>query len=265
MGGFGFRTSGFRGWPVARTLTTLGELGFDGVELCLEPEDVRPEKLDEVRCAELRRQIDGAGLRLASVSFHGDGEPEPQRRRNQELALRAAGWLGGEILIVNGERAVTPDGSPVADRAQRWESFAVHLCGLAKSAEESGIRIAVEPEPLLLVGGSLEALDLIAAVGSTALKVNLDVGHAFITDDDLAESVRRLGSAIVHIHLEDIKGKVHRHLLPGEGDIDFRGLRKALDGVGYAGPYVADLFNLGDDPAATAGRCLAALRERFRS
>jgi sugar phosphate isomerase/epimerase len=104
---------------------------------------------------------------------------------------------------------------------------------------------------------------LMQQVGSSRLRVNLDIGHAQVTDDDLAATIRQLGSAIVHLHLEDIKGRVHRHLPFGEGDIDFAAVRRALDEIGYAGPYVVDLFGQSAEPPVVAERALAALRQYF--
>ena len=94
------------------------------------------------------------------------------------------------------------------------------------------------------------------------MKVNFDLGHAQVTDDDPATSIRALGSAIVHLHLEDIKDRVHRHLLLGDGDIDFAAVRAALAGINYAGPYVADLFGQVDS-VDYATRTLDALRRYF--
>ncbi|MBN1581716.1 MAG: sugar phosphate isomerase/epimerase, partial [Anaerolineae bacterium] len=104
---------------------------------------------------------------------------------------------------------------------------------------------------------------MMRAVGSPRLKVNLDIGHAQITDDDLIVSVRELGSAIAHLHLEDIKDRVHRHLPFGEGDIDFAALRQTLGDIKYTGPYVVDLFGLDDAPGDIAARALASLRDLF--
>ena len=110
----------------------------------------------------------------------------------------------------------------------------------------------------VLTGGTL-VLAMLAGVGSSALKVNLDLGHAQVTDDDPIMSIRQLGSNIVHLHLEDIKDRVHKHLLFGQGDIDFVGVRQALVDIGYQGPYVVDLFGL-SDPVTTATEALASLR-----
>jgi sugar phosphate isomerase/epimerase len=101
------------------------------------------------------------------------------------------------------------------------------------------------------------------AVESPRLKVNLDIGHARVTDDDLAASIRQLGSSIVHLHLEDIQGRVHRHLAFGKGDIDFAAVRQALKDIGYAGPYVADLFGQSEDPLQVAAQALTDMRRLF--
>ena len=100
-------------------------------------------------------------------------------------------------------------------------------------------------------------------VGSPRLRVNLDIGHAQVTDDDPAETIRQLGDAIVHLHLEDIEGRIHRHLPFGQGDIDFAAVRHALQDIGYEGPYVADLFGQEAPPGAVAAQALEAMEERF--
>lgn len=40
----GFRTIGFRQWPIEQALEALAQLGFAAVELCLEHPDMRPER-----------------------------------------------------------------------------------------------------------------------------------------------------------------------------------------------------------------------------
>lgn len=251
----GFRTGIFTDWRVERTTAELQGLGYDCVEICLERPDVRPEKLTESRCVELRQALDDMGMGIASLSYHADAEPLGERRANQFRAVQAAAWMGANILILNGEKSV--------DQATQWAEHVERFKALCEAAERGGVTIAVEPEPLLVVGSSQDMADLIGAVGSPNLGVNLDVGHAYITDPDLAATVRMLGSSIVHLHLEDIKDKVHRHLLMGEGDIDFGALRSTLAGIGYQGPYVIDLFGPNMEPLSTAKLAMEGLRRYF--
>jgi sugar phosphate isomerase/epimerase len=168
--------------------------------------------------------------------------------------------MGAEILILNAERSV--------DQDRQWQEHVTRFKGLCVFAEQAGVTLAIEPEPLLVVGSSQDALDLIDAVDSPQLKVNLDVGHAAITDPgrwvpSVADAVRLLGGQIVHLHLEDIAGRVHKHLPFGQGDIDFGALKAALAEIDYQGPYVVDLFGQDLEPRQVAEDALAALRRLF--
>ncbi len=252
---FGFRTGSLRGRAVEDAARDLRRLGYDCLELCLEAADVRPETLTRERCQELRASLDEIGIAIASVSYHGDREEYSARRLTQERSIEVASWLGATILVLNGERS--------SEQARQWVEHVDRFRAFAKIAGRVGVTIAVEPEPLLVIGSSAEASEFLSAVGSEYVKVNLDVGHAAVTDPDPAATVRELGSAIVHLHLEDIRGRVHKHLFFGEGDIDFAAVRAALGEIDYTGPYVADLFGFADEPLEAARRSLAGMRERF--
>jgi sugar phosphate isomerase/epimerase len=252
---YGFRTAAFSDLTAEGAARRLASLGFDCLELCLEPRDMRPERLDEDRCRGLRRVFDEIGIGLASVSYHGDHDPAEVRRANQERAVTIAHWMGADILVVNAERAV--------DKKHQWPEHVGHFRHLCRDAEPLGVTLAVEPEPGLVVGTSEEMARMMAEVGSPRLRVNLDVGHAEVTDDDPAETIRWMGDALVHLHLEDIADRVHRHLPFGYGDIDFVSIRQALEEIGYGGPYVADLFGQEAPPGEVAERALAAMRARF--
>jgi sugar phosphate isomerase/epimerase len=251
---FGFRTGSLPGATIEESIGKLAEIGYDCAELCLEPFFARAEELSESRCAAIRRALDSAGVTIASASYHGDSDEPSLRAANQRLAVQAARRLGADILVLNGERVIKLE--------RQWAEHVARFRALAELAEREKVVLAVEPEPKLVIGSSADMAALIKAVGSPRLKVNLDIGHALLTDPDLAETVRQLGAAIVHLHLEDMKRDVHKHLLFGEGDIDFPALRTALAEIGYRGPYVADLFGQADAVTA-ATRALADMRRIF--
>jgi sugar phosphate isomerase/epimerase len=251
----GFRTGSLRQASTEQAAVELARIGYDCLELCLEAADVRPDEMTEARARALRQRFDDLGIGLASLSYHADREPPAKRAANQASAIRVAQWMGGEILILNGERSI--------DQERQWAEHVDRLGKLCELADPAGVTLAIEPEPLLVIGSSQDGLDMVEAVGSPALKVNLDVGHAAITDDDVAASIRTLGSAIAHLHFEDIAGRVHRHLPFGAGDIDFGSIRQALDEIGYSGPYVVDLFGQDMDPIQVATDALAAMQRLF--
>src|SRR5690606_23532619 len=75
---------------------------------------------------------------------------------------------------------------------------------------------------------------------------NYDVGHGAVLGEDPAAAVRTLGPYLSNVHLEDIKGRMHKHLMFGEGDIDFKALFAALREIGYRGDLTPDLYPFKD-------------------
>jgi sugar phosphate isomerase/epimerase len=249
----GFRTAGFHRWPIERTARVLGELGYDGVEICLEHPECRPEDLTAEGAQRLAALCAGCGLGLASVSYHADAEEPGLRRANTLRGLELCPAFGASVYIINGRRV---DAAAPAEALTQLEGL---LDQLLPRAAELGV-VAIEPEPGLAIGSSAEMETLLGRRPTPNLGVNLDVGHAFLTDPDVCASIRRLGEAIAHTHLEGMPAGVHQHLLPGEGDLDLVAVCRALREIGYPGYHTIDLFNIAEDPVGAAKAALAGMR-----
>lgn len=196
MSKIGFRTAGYREWPLQKAIQSIAAIGFDGVELCLEHPELRPETLDASQCGKVAAMADDCGLEIASVSYHGDREDHAQRAQNQLSSILLTAALGARILILNGEHVV-------AGQAEvQWTEFVRHLREtLLPTAVDHGVLLALEPEPGMYLNGTTEMLLLLAECDNhPALGINLDIGHAWLTDADLLQSVRDLKDRIFHLH-----------------------------------------------------------------
>ena len=92
---------------------------------------------------------------------------------------------------------------------------------------------------------------------SPALGLNFDIGHFYCVGDDPAATVPRLAKYTRHYHLEDIAAtRVHHHLVPGEGAIDFAATLRAIRATGYDGWITVELYPYVDDPDAAARTAL---------
>jgi len=251
----GFRTVGFREWPLEDALQALGDLGFRGVELCLEHPQMRPEALDESACRDWARRIEDSGLEVASVSYHGDDEAPAARADNQVAATRLAAALGAPVVILNGSKA-TPD-----RRAGQLDALKAHLAQrVLPVAADQCVKVALEPEPGHYLHGSQELLALLADLDHPAVGANLDLGHAWLTDPDVTQTVAMLGPRLLHTHWEDMPAGEHRHLVPGTGEMPLPSLVASCRRAGYAGYFTVDLFAITDDPAGRARQSLAAMQ-----
>ncbi len=100
---------------------------------------------------------------------------------------------------------------------------------------------------------------MIAAVGHPRLGVNLDLGHAICAGEDPLHSIDQLAGRIWNVHLEDIRGRKHHHLIPGEGDVDFAGLIQRLAAHGYDRCVTVELYTCSHRADAAAARAFAVL------
>jgi len=249
----GFRTAGFSKWTLGAALYEINDCGYDSVELCLEHPGCRPELMDDGRIQHIKKLLDETGLELSSVSYHGDGTPIEQRQENTFLALDVARKLEANVLVINTEAKEPGNDRQYAGILERLR----HLCAMA---EEYDIDLALEPEPGLVIESTKDLERTINVINSPRLKINLDIGHAFLTDNDVIKTIRRNCTKIVHTHIEDIAGGIHKHLLPGEGEMNLTEIIRTLDEIGYGGYLTIDLFDLGDQPGEIARDALAALK-----
>ena len=66
--------------------------------------------------------------------------------------------------------------------------------------------------------------------------------------DYICNSINELGDKIFHVHLEDIRGKEHLHLLPGFGDIHFPEVIAEFSKIGYRGFLTWELYTYKETP-----------------
>src|SRR5205814_5729748 len=117
-------------------------------------------------------------------------------------------------------------------------------------------------EPALLIETADQFLELIEQIDSPAVGLNFDIGHAYCVGDEPAPTIRRLAPYIRHFHLEDIAAtRVHHHLVPGEGAIDFAATFQAIRQIGYDGWLTIELYPYVDDPDAAARTALERVRK----
>ena len=85
------------------------------------------------------------------------------------------------------------------------------------------------------------------------VRLNFDIGHFYCVNEDPAKVVLELSDYIEHFHLADIADtRIHNHLIPGKGSIDFRSVFDAMDDIGYQGFVTVELYPYQDYPVKAA-------------
>lgn len=244
----GFRTSSFNEWNLHDSLLGLAQSGFKAVELCLEHPDLNPGSIKFWNSGKLQDTLGELSLKPASISYHGKQADWKVKERMCLYGMKLASEMGIKIFV---------SGSHIdPDSFNDMVSFTRKMCRVAKDME---VFFAVEPEPGTVISGTPEMQSLMEKVQSASLKINLDIGHSYITSDNYLKDIHDWGNDIVQVHIEDIKNKIHKHLSPGKGDINFKSVFSVLDETGYNGFYIIDLFEIKINPVLYAKKSIRDL------
>ena len=270
-----FSTNAFKRHTLAEAVDAIADAGYIGVEIMADVPHAHPAGFTAADRAALRRQVTHRGLAVSNVNaftHFADGDTyhptwiadDPARRRVRIDHTIGAIELAADLAATT--VSVQPGGPLIGTgltRVVAEQRFADGLAAVLPTAARLGITVAVEPEPGLLIQTAAEYAAFVAAHfgGEPRVRMNCDVGHLFCVGDDPAVVIAGQADHVAHVHLEDIgANRVHQHLLPGRGVIDFAAVFAALDAIGYAGWTTVELYPFEATAAETARRAIDHLR-----
>ena len=147
---------------------------------------------------------------------------------------------------------------------QNWKDaakiFYEELMPCVELAEKLDVGLLIEPEPELLIETFGQYLEFMDKIDSPAVGLNFDVGHAYCVSEDPQDWVAKMAKHTRHYHFEDIaKTRVHKHLIPGHGAIDFDATLKAIAATDYRGWLTVELYPYIENPDDAATEAFAYL------
>ena len=262
-----FSTNAYLNYSFAEAVRRLAALGYRGVEVMADVPHAWPAYLLPEQKQGLRDALAANGLSISNVNafmmhavddprqkyLHPSWiEPDPHYRRvrveHTKRALTLAKELGAPSIT-------TEPGGPLEgrSRAECLRLFVETLKPVVDHAANVGVPILIEPEPALLIETADQYLEFAGHFPTPVVGLNFDIGHFYCVGDEPAPTVHKLKDHIRHVHLEDIAAtRLHHHLVPGEGAIDFRATLTALKAVGYGGWVTIELYTCHEAPDEAA-------------
>ena len=206
------------------SLELAKRIGLDGIQLGMgtgaDGVDLRKP---EVQQAYLKAaKATGMGISSASLAWTNAMPLKSDPRAAQWLAdsIDAGKALGLPMIMP----ACFGRGDLDMANAKEIDHLVAVLKSAAPKAEKEGVLLGLES--YLSAEDNLKILE---RVGSPAIRVYYDVGNSTDKGRDILKEIRTLGKLICELHAKD-----GRYML-GQGRIDFRQVRKALDDVDYSG------------------------------
>jgi sugar phosphate isomerase/epimerase len=232
-------------YPLRLVFRWARAVGFDGVELAVNPEAI-------ARGGRAVRQIAGEeGVEILTV--HPTVVPLPywyERSGGIAPTIRLAQAARAGLVVMHTPRSESLDhGEGLAFR-QRVEWWQPRLAG-------SGLRLAVENKSIRTEadrGYALSPLDRLREFADRYdLDLVLDTTHAGTAGEDLLRAQRTFDGRLANVHLSDMGGRIPlsglprartilgQHRLPGAGDLALAPLLANLGREGYSGPVTLEV------------------------
>mgnify|MGYP002654202986 CR=1 FL=1 len=234
-------------------------------------------------------RIDERHQAIVPPRVWGDGTPAGVQRRAAEEMQRTAhaaaklgvtvvpGFTGSRIWpLLYSFPPVSPSAIDAGfrDFADRWNP-------ILDSFDEVGVRFALEVHPTEIAFDISSAERAVAAVGGRrAFGFNFDASHFAYQGVDYLAFIETFGDRIYHVHMKDVwwsdrptrSGVFGGHLefghrdrhwdfrSIGRGRVDFEGIVRSLNRVGYTGPLSVEWEDIGMDRAFGAREACARVK-----
>jgi sugar phosphate isomerase/epimerase len=228
------------------------------------------DKVAKTGLAESARICKDNGLTVSSLCRGGmfPAASEPQRRTNiddNRRAIEECVELGSSTLVlVCGGLA-----GCAIDDARRMVREGI--AAILPYASERGVRLGIEPlHPMFAADRSVismlgQALDMAEEIDPSRVGVIVDVYHVW-WDPDLFAQIERARGRIYGFHVSDWLVPPPDVLLGrgmmGDGVIEIRRIRAAVQASGYSGPIECEIFNR-DIWAMPEDEVLALMKQRY--
>jgi sugar phosphate isomerase/epimerase len=274
-----FSTNAFTRHSLTEAVRAIAAAGYEGVEILADKPHWYPGAFDAGEAESIRQELGRAGLRVSNVNanctfgYWKDAPPEPffepslispdPRLRADRIqmirnTLQFAKAVGADNISITSGKAL-PTMPPEMAMRQLRESLAPVL----EVAEKLKLHVGIECEPMLFIEWAAELRDLIDRLGSRMLGANLDIGHSVVLGEDIATVIKLLDGRIWNCHIEDIPGRKHYHLIPGQGTMDWVKMKDALERVKYGRFLTVELYTYPDRPVEAAEESMGFLRTIF--
>jgi L-ribulose-5-phosphate 3-epimerase len=273
-----YNTNGLAHHDLVDAVRLLADIGYQGVSITLDhgalnPFDKRLEsQLSEVAAALQKHQLrcvieTGARFLLDPRTKHEPtlvtADPAGRSRRVEFLsrAIDIAARLNADCVSL--WSGIVHDGAGQPEAMSRLVDGLRHVLAYANDKQ---IDLAFEPEPGMLID-TLASYDQLLAelaankIDATRLRLTIDIGHFHCQGElPIPEKIRHWAGRLANVHIEDMRAKVHEHLMFGEGEIDFPPVIAALAEIRYDGLLSVELSRHSHEGPSAAERAYNFLR-----
>lgn len=262
---FAFSSNAFTNFSLKDAIKEISQVGYSGLEIMCDvphayPPNLSVEKIEEVRNTLAKYKLQISNLNAFTLfalgdTYHPSWIETSDKKREARIkhtidCINLAHQLGARNISVEPGGPQLPTENLSTEKA--LQLFEQGIRKVLPHAEKKQVKILIEPEPGLLLENSKQFLKFMNNFDSNYLRLNFDIGHFYCVNEDPSTLILELSDYIEHFHMADIKDRVHYHLIPGLGAIDFQAVFKSIKEISYDGYITVELYPYKENPLEAA-------------
>jgi sugar phosphate isomerase/epimerase len=253
-----FSTNAYTQFALPEALSGISRAGFPGAEILADEPHAYPGKITADETSAIASTLTELALAVSNVNvnctfgYWRDAPPEAyfepslispiQRHREDRIelvrrAMQFAHAIGANnISITSGKTLGSVSPSRAAGILEE------SLGRVLNMADEFEVNVGIECEPGLFLEYVTELREWIDRMAHPRLGANLDIGHCQVIGESIPHAIELLSDRIWNLHVEDIPGRKHYHMIPGEGTVPWNDVLAALRAIQYGRFLTVELY-----------------------
>jgi sugar phosphate isomerase/epimerase len=270
---FAFSSNAFTKFSLLDAIGEISQVGYTGIEIMCDVPHAYPPSLDHEKINEIQNTLVKNNLQISNLNaftlfalgdtYHPSWIEASDRMRKERInhtvnCIDLAHQLGAQNISIEPGGPLLPTENLSTEKALLL--FEQGIKEVLPHAEKKQVKILIEPEPGLLLENSKQFLGFMNSFDSKFLKLNFDIGHFYCVNEDPSHLILELRDYIEHFHMADIKDRVHYHLIPGLGAIDFQNVFKSIKEISFEGYITVELYPYKENPLEAAQKSIDYLK-----
>ncbi len=268
---FGQSSFVYFNYPLQYAINSLGKMGYDTIEIWGGRPHYYHDDLDN-ELPELLRLLDKYQMTVPNFIPAQFRYPSSLCSLNEKVrkdsVLHITKTIDTALKFNAGSVSLCPGTALHGENiSNAWKSLAGSISDVLDYCNNKPLKVFIEPAhrwETNLIYTVEDCVRMIEEIRSPQLGICFDTGHANINGEDMYNALMLASKYPLHIHIDDNFGEMDSHNIPGQGNIDFVKLRKAIDDCGYAGCLSAELgFQYTLEPESAVSESLQFLQGIF--
>lgn len=257
--------------PYEPAIQTIGNMGFDAIELIAHNHNDVEVYYTKEKIKELRQLINSYNMEISQFALYteltqGLASMKEETRENalryfekmvmigHELGTDMINMVSNWINDYNCPVSYLPNywspflgGAPFAELTQNmklpddydseaiWKQYMLTLKRCLEICKKYDMRFNIEGHANVIVGNSDAMMRMFDHISDESLGINVDVGWHLIQREYIPMVIEKLGKKVFHMHLRDGDGAINYGLPPGRGINNWEDTFTALRKIKYDG------------------------------